>query len=43
MRRPRVYVRTPGCGCVGLTVPCLVALAVVLTVGYVVGIALFLL
>ncbi|MGC1193914.1 MAG: hypothetical protein WA976_03885 [Candidatus Dormiibacterota bacterium] len=42
MRLPRVYARTPGGGCVGLSVPCLVALAIVLTLGYVVGIALFL-
>jgi len=25
--RPRVYARTPGCGCVGVSVPCLVVLA----------------
>jgi hypothetical protein len=35
-RRPRVYARTPGCGCVGVSVPCLVVLAGVALTAYLV-------
>ncbi|HVB13726.1 MAG TPA: hypothetical protein VNH38_03075 [Candidatus Dormibacteraeota bacterium] len=43
MRRPHVYTRGPACGCVGCSVPCLVALAAVVTMGYLVWMAAVLL
>lgn len=41
--RPRVYARTPGCGCIGASVPCLVVLAAVVTVAYLAVMAVVLL
>lgn len=43
MRRPRVYMRSPGCGCVGFSIPCLVALAALVFTIYIVGMAVVLL
>ena len=34
-RRPRIYARTPGCGCVGVSAPCLVVLLALATAAYI--------
>jgi hypothetical protein len=42
-RHPRVYARTPGCGCVGVSVPCLVVLAALAVAIYIAVMAVVLL